>query len=154
MSQVASSEPRLAEEETKLATNPAGTESSTDENPSTSADEQPATSTEEQSTTSTEEKPATYTDMASNAASTVASSATTAAAGVKDSVFSMFGGGEKKETKVQDDDAVNDRSGSAKAQKEKEDEEVGYNNLVFTIGSASKNATMERTLIYTFNTGG
>ena len=153
MSQVASSEPRLAEEETKLATNPAGTESSTDEKPATSADEQPATSTKEEPTTN-DEKPATYTDMASNAASTVASSATTAAAGVKDSVFSMFGGGEKKETKVQDDDAVNDRSGSAKAQKEKEDEEVGYNNLVFTIGSASKNATMERTLIYTFNTGG
>lgn len=144
MSQVASSEPRLAEEETKLATNPAATESTNDENPDTSTKEEPTTN---------DEKPATYTDMASNAASTVASSATTAAAGVKDSVFSMFGGGEKKETKVQDDDAVNDRSGSAKAQKEKEDEEVGYNNLVFTIGSASKNATMERTLIYTF-TGG
>ena len=145
MSQVASSEPRLVEEETKLATNPAATESTNDENPDTSTKEEPTTN---------DEKPATYTDMASNAASTVASSATTAAAGVKDSVFSMFGGGEKKETKVQDDDAVNDRSGSAKAQKEKEDEEVGYNNLVFTIGSASKNATMERTLIYTFNTGG
>jgi len=113
MSQVASSEPRLAEEETKLATNPAATESTNDENPDTSAKEEPTTN---------DEKPATYTDMASNAASTVASSATTAATGVKDSVFSMFGGGEKKETKAEDD-AVNDRSGSAKAQKEKEDEE-------------------------------
>lgn len=95
--QTASSEPRLAEQETHLATNPAGTESSTDE------------------------KPTTYTDMASNAASTAASSTTAAASGVKDSVFSMFGGGAKKETKAEDDDTANDRSGSAKAQKEKED---------------------------------
>lgn len=144
MSQVASSEPRLAEEETKLATNPAATESTNDENPDTSTKEEPTTN---------DEKPATYTDMASNAASTVASSATTAATGVKDSVFSMFGGGEKKETKVEDD-AVNDRSGSAKAQKEKEDEEVGYNYSVFTLGSAHLNASVEHTLIYTSNTGG
>lgn len=103
MSETASSEPRLAEEETQLATNPVGTEAST------------------------EEKPATYTDMASNAATTAATSATAAAAGVKDSVFSMFGGGEKKETKVEDNDAANDRSGSSKAQKEREDDEVGHN---------------------------
>lgn len=103
MSETASSEPRLAEEETQLATNPVGTEAST------------------------EEKPATHTDVASGAATTAATSATTAAAGVKDSVFSMFGGGAKKETKVEDEDAANDRSGSSKAQKEKEEEEVGYN---------------------------
>lgn len=103
MSESASSELRLAEKETELATNPVGTEDSTTE------------------------KPATYTDMASNAATTAASGATAAAAGVKDSVFSMFGGGAKKETKVEDEDAANDRSGSAKAQKEKDDDEVGYN---------------------------
>jgi Ran-binding protein 1 len=103
MSEIASSEPRIAEEETQVATNPEATEAST------------------------EEKPATYTDMSSNAATTAATSATTAAAGVKDSVFSMFGGGAKKETKVEDTDAANDRSGSSKAQKEREDEEVGYN---------------------------
>lgn len=103
MSEIASSEPRLAEKETQLATNPVGTEDST------------------------EEKPATLTDVASNAATTAASGATAVAAGVKDSVFSMFGGGAKKETKTEDDDAANDRSGSSKAQKEKEDDEVGYN---------------------------
>lgn len=95
-----SSSLRPAENETKLATNPIGTGSSTNE------------------------KPATYTDMASNAASTAATTATAAATGVKDSVFSMFGGGAKKETPVQDDSAANDRSGSAKAMKEKEDDEV------------------------------
>jgi len=97
--QTASSEPRVAEQETELATHPAGTESATDE------------------------KSATLTDKASDAVTTVASSATAAATGVKDSVFSMFGGGEKKETKVEDEGAANDRSGSAKAQKEKEDDE-------------------------------
>ena len=98
--ETASSSLRPAEEETKLATNPIGTGSSTDE------------------------KPATYTDMASNAATAAATTATAAATGVKDSVFSMFGGGAKKETPVQDDDAANDRSGSAKAMKEKEDDDV------------------------------
>jgi Ran-binding protein 1 len=41
--------------------------------------------------------------------------ATEAAAAVKDNVFSMFGGGPKKEKKEEADD-VNDRSGSSKAQ--------------------------------------
>jgi hypothetical protein len=109
MSETASSEPRLAEKETELATNPVGTEDSSTE------------------------KPATSTDMASDAATTAASGATAAAAGVKDSVFSMFGGGAKKETKVEDEDAANDRSGSAKAQKEKDDDEVCYNCASFRI---------------------
>ena len=61
-----------------------------------------------------------YTGMASAATS----SATNAAVGVKDSVFSMFGGGAKKDKK--EDDEAQDRSGSSKAQKEAEgeDEEV------------------------------
>lgn len=56
-----------------------------------------------------EETPATVTEQATSAAST-------AATGVKDSVFSMFGGGAKKE-KTEDEDR-GDNSGSAKAQKE------------------------------------
>lgn len=101
----ASSEPRIAETETKLATNPSSMEGETAKETST-----------------TGSKP-TYTEMASN----VAGSATAAAAGVKDSVFSMFGGGGAKEKKVeQEDDAAKDEpSGSSKAVKEKEvDDEV------------------------------
>ncbi len=58
----------------------------------------------------------TYTEMASNAAG----SATTAAAGVKDSVFSMFGGGVKKEKKEEPEGETEDRSGSSKAKKDAE----------------------------------
>lgn len=97
----ASSEPRLAETETKLASDPsgAGTETAKD----TSVGKQ------------------TYTEMVSSAAG----NATAAATGVKDSVFSMFGGGEKKEKKLaeEDDAAKNEPSGSSKAAKEKEDED-------------------------------
>ncbi|CAD6576552.1 MAG: hypothetical protein ASARMPREDX12_007928 [Alectoria sarmentosa] len=57
-----------------------------------------------------------YVDMASNAAG----SATTAAAGVKDSVFSMFGGGAKKEKKEEPEGETEDRSGSSKAKKDAE----------------------------------
>lgn len=59
----------------------------------------------------------TITELASSAAST----ATTAALGVKDNVFSMFGGGAKKEKKETTDDPE-EASGSAKAQKEAEGE--------------------------------
>ena len=60
----------------------------------------------------------------SGLASAATSSATNAAVGVKDSVFSMFGGGAKKDKR--EDDETQDRSGSSKAQKEAEgeDEEV------------------------------
>jgi len=51
-----------------------------------------------------------------NAASAAASTATSAASGVADTVFSMFGGGAKKEKKDEDEDR-GDVSGSAKAQK-------------------------------------
>lgn len=91
--QTASSEPRLAEQETKLATNPVGNESSTT----------PA-KTDEQS-----------------AVGKAASEASAAATGVKDSVFSMFGGGAKKEKKVEEDDA-DEPSGSSKAKKADDDE--------------------------------
>merc|ERR1712169_153653 len=47
-----------------------------------------------------------------------------AATGVKDSVFSMFGGGAKKERKVEEDEGAKDEpSGSSKAKKEDEDED-------------------------------
>lgn len=88
--QTASSEPRLAQDETKLATNPVGDESK--EAPNTNA--------------------------------TVTETVTNAAAGVKDSVFSMFGGGGKKEKKAEeDDDAKDEPSGSSKAKKEKDDDD-------------------------------
>ncbi|MCJ1355941.1 MAG: hypothetical protein MMC33_005934 [Icmadophila ericetorum] len=61
----------------------------------------------------------TYTDMASNAASSV----TTAATGMKDNVFSMFGGGQKKERKPDPDDDVDEPSGSSKAKKDAEDDD-------------------------------
>ena len=55
--------------------------------------------------------------------STLAGSASAAAAGVKDSVFSMFGGGGKKEKKAdEDDDAKDEPSGSSKAKKDDDDE--------------------------------
>jgi Ran-binding protein 1 len=57
----------------------------------------------------------TITELASSAAST----ATNAALGVKDNMFSMFGGGSKKEKKEPADDPE-EASGSAKAQKEAE----------------------------------
>ncbi|KAI7534780.1 hypothetical protein KC316_g4443, partial [Hortaea werneckii] len=44
---------------------------------------------------------------------------------VKDNVFSMFGGGAKKESKPEENDEENDRSGSAKAQAEKAKAEGG-----------------------------
>ena len=95
--QTASSEPRLAADETKLATNPVGDESK----------EAPNTGSADAGTAST-------------ATSTLASTA----AGVKDSVFSMFGGGGKKEKKVEEEDpaAKDEPSGSSKAKKDDEDE--------------------------------
>lgn len=51
---------------------------------------------------------------------TVTEKASEAATAAKENVFSMFGGGPKKEVKQEDPDAENDRSGSSKAQKDKE----------------------------------
>ncbi|KAI4132666.1 MAG: hypothetical protein LQ338_000606 [Usnochroma carphineum] len=79
----------------------------------------PATSThpQEVSTVSEEEKPkTTYTEMAQSAAT----SATSAAAGVKDNVFSMFGGGAKREKKEETADDPSEPSGSSKAQRNTE----------------------------------
>lgn len=59
----------------------------------------------------TEEK--TVTEQATDAA-------TSAAATVKDNVFSMFGGGPKKEKKEETDEGADEPSGSAKAKKDAE----------------------------------
>jgi len=109
---IASTEPKLAQHETELVTHPKGDESLESAN-------KPA---------------ATYTEAAANVASSaaetvtgtvgaVASSATGAAANMKDSVFSMFGGGQKKEKKEEEVEPVGEKSGSSKARKEAEDEE-------------------------------
>lgn len=96
--QTASSDLRPAEDESKLVQKPLG-------DPSTEVPNN-----------------ATITESATNAASSVASTATAAATGVKDSVFSMFGGGAKKEKKAdEDDDAKDEPSGSSKAKKDDED---------------------------------
>lgn len=97
----ASSEPKLNVAETDLATKPLhGDEKKEEEAPTVGA---------------------TLTEKATNAATSAASTVTTAASGVAENVFSMFGGGPKKE-KVEDEDR-GENSGSAKAQKEKEAEE-------------------------------
>ena len=90
----------------------------------TVATENAATSIATQEDSSAKSEQPSYTEMATAATN----SATSAAVGVKDSVFSMFGGGAKKEKK--EDDEAQDRSGSSKAQKEAEqggeDPEVVY----------------------------
>lgn len=63
-----------------------------------------------------EESQGTYTGMAQSAAA----SATAAAAGVKDNVFSMFGGGAKKEKKEEPADDPSEPSGSSKAKRDAE----------------------------------
>ncbi|KAF2087492.1 hypothetical protein K490DRAFT_73860 [Saccharata proteae CBS 121410] len=62
----------------------------------------------------------------SSATQSVTETATSAAAAVKDNVFSMFGGGPKKEKK--EEEATDEPSGSAKAQKEGEEEESPENH--------------------------
>ncbi|TVY21028.1 Ran-specific GTPase-activating protein 1 [Lachnellula arida] len=91
----ASSEPTL-EKETEVAANP----------------------TEGEGAEKKDVPAATLTEQATSAASTAASAATNAASGVADNVFSMFGGGAKKE-KVEEEEDRGDNSGSAKAQKAK-----------------------------------
>ncbi|KAI4135966.1 MAG: hypothetical protein LQ347_000198 [Umbilicaria vellea] len=74
---------------------------------------------EQESTATEASKSSTITEMAS----TVASTATSAAAGVKDNVFSMFGGGAKKEKKEDPEDKPEEASGSSKAKKDAEAED-------------------------------
>ncbi|MCJ1263070.1 hypothetical protein MMC22_002940 [Lobaria immixta] len=71
--------------------------------------------------TAPEKGKGTYTELASSAATF----GTTAALGVKNEVFSMFGGGAKKEKKVEPEDDDVEASGSSKAQKAAEAEAEG-----------------------------
>ncbi len=98
--QAASAEANLAQTETGTGTKPNSTHDDSKGEGTTSS-----------------EKP-TYTEMATHAAS----SATAAAAGVKDNVFSMFGGGAKKEKKEGPEDDADEPSGSSKAKKDAEGE--------------------------------
>jgi len=61
--------------------------------------------------------------MTATEGKSVTEQASETATAMKDNVFSMFGGGGKKETKTEDED--NDRSGSAKAQADKAKAEGG-----------------------------
>ncbi|KAI4163457.1 MAG: hypothetical protein LQ342_002964 [Letrouitia transgressa] len=71
---------------------------------------------QEASTTEDGKTRSTYSGLAASAAT----SATSAAAGVKDNVFSMFGGGAKKEKKEEPEDDPTEASGSSKAKREAE----------------------------------
>ncbi|EHL03737.1 putative Ran-specific GTPase-activating protein 1 [Glarea lozoyensis 74030] len=99
----ASSEPKLEPKLTEMATHPIGTGEGTEKKET----EDPKKEGEDTTT---------VTEKATGAASTAAATVTSAAVGVKDNVFAMFGGGAKKE-KTEDEDR-GDNSGSAKAQKE------------------------------------
>ena len=96
----ASAEPRLAQQETELATHPKDVQSG-------------ATTDSTAESTTDSSILATYTESASNAA-----------AAMKDNMFSMFGGGTKKEKKPEPEDDVDEPSGSSKAKKDAEDAEV------------------------------
>lgn len=99
---------------------------STETNQPQQADGLAASKDPQQASTASEEKPkATYTEMAQSAAT----SATSAASGVKDNVFSMFGGGAKKEKKEELVDDPSEPSGSSRAKRDADaaeaDQEAG-----------------------------
>lgn len=103
--------PKLAETETKLATEPLhGDQAEAKEDG------------EKEEKTESTSAATTVVGQASAVASSAASTVTAAASTTSDNVFSMFGGGAKKEKKDDDDDR-GDISGSAKAQKEAAAEE-------------------------------
>ena len=84
----------------------------------------------------------TITELASSAATT----ATNAALGVKDNVFSMFGGGAKKEKKEEVADDPEDRSGSAKAQKESKAEAEG--EVILSLGTRYSYFTLTHIFVH------
>ena len=94
------------------------TEEQTISSESKSAQQEVDTTTDAQATGGDKGKTS-YTDMATSAATSAATTASAAAVGVKDNVFSMFGGGAKKERK-EEIDVPEDRSGSSKAKKDDE----------------------------------
>lgn len=71
-------------------------------------------------TTATGEGEKSVTETATDTAKQAADTAKDAAAKTSDSVFSMFGGGPKKEKKEETDEGADEPSGSSKAQKEGE----------------------------------
>lgn len=77
-----------------------------------------APETEKPETTATGEGEKTVTEAAADTAKQAADTAKDAAAKTSDSVFSMFGGGPKKEKKEEADEGADEPSGSSKAQKE------------------------------------
>ncbi|KAJ5433055.1 Ran-specific GTPase-activating protein 1 [Penicillium daleae] len=81
-------------------------------------------------TATTGEGEKTVTEAAADKVAEVAETAKDAAVKTSDNVFSMFGGGPKKEGKPKEDEEENDRSGSAKAQKEEKDEDVEDDKVV------------------------
>lgn len=84
----------------------------------------PTTAVEEQhSETATGEGEKTVTETAVDAAKDAAEAAKDTAAKTSDSVFSMFGGGPKKEKKEETEEGADEPSGSSKAQQA---EEVSY----------------------------
>lgn len=85
----------------------------------------PTTAVEEQQpeTTATGEGEKTVTETAVDAAKDAAETAKDAAAKTSDSVFSMFGGGPKKEKKEETEEGADEPSGSSKAQQA---EDVSY----------------------------
>lgn len=78
------------------------------------------------------------TEVAADKAAEVAETAKDAAVKTSDNVFSMFGGGPKKEEKKEEEEE-NDRSGSAKAQKEEKEgadkeEDVEADKVSYILG--------------------
>ena len=92
--------------------------SSNEPNPTETKDAKSLATGSQKEPSSAEKPKPTYTELAASAATT----ATNAAMGVKDNVFSMFGGGVKKEKKEESKDVPQEASGSSKAQKEREKE--------------------------------
>lgn len=77
---------------------------------------------EKPETIATSEGEKSVTEAATDAAKQTADTVKDAAAKTSDNVFSMFGGGPKKEKKEETDEGADEPSGSSKAQKEKEGE--------------------------------
>ena len=106
--QASGTEPKLAKDETAKVTSSTGTDGTSDS------------------------RSGGFAGSAAGAASSAASSAAAGAAGVKDNMFSMFGGGQKKEKKKDDgdEDEPDEPSGSSKAKKK--DEDVSLPNIPAT----------------------
>lgn len=115
-------EPKLAQDETKLATNPIGDE------------KLEAPKSEVTTLDAAKETAGSVATQAADAASSAASTATAAASTLSSNVFGMFGGGPKKEKKEDDEAGADEPSGSSKKAAGGDDEDVS-----FTFSLAPKN---------------